>query len=286
MGMYLVSTSDKLRIKTDAGANVDVHAWWTDFSSGSIAIGRLNTPISTATTTDVVASPGSGVERHVKTVSVRNKDTSKACAITVIHTDGTTAVELMRVNLSPGFALEFAEDEGWIVTDQYGMQQVAVDLVFAAQTTGDTRFFVLDKDVVNNCASADRMLSIPGLEFPVEAGTHTYFFRAVIIYTAAATTTGARFSIFGDAVWTTLMYQWEASLTTTSKTNGEGFTGYDSPSAANGSSAATGANFAIVEGFVVGTLQNATINVRVGSEVANSAITVKAGSFVHLQKMS
>lgn len=286
MGIYLVSTSDKLRVKTDVAASIHVHAWWADMSSGSPSVGRLNTAITTATTTDVVGSPGSGVERTVKFVSIRNKDAGKACAITVIHTDGTTAVEMLRVNLPPAYSMVFDEDDGWTVFNPYGTERFNVDLTFGSQATGDTRFFVLDHDVVNNSAPADKMLSIPGLEFPVEAGDHTYYFRAVIMYTSNATTTGARFSIFGDAVWTTLMYKWEASLTTTSKTTGEGFIGYDSPSAANGSTATTGSNIAIVEGFIDHTFQDATINVRVASEVASAAITVKAGSFVMLQKMS
>jgi hypothetical protein len=287
VGIYLASTSDKLSVKTDTTANVDVHAWWSDLASGSQSFGRLNTAISSAVTSDVVGSPGSGVTRSIKWISIRNRHATKVASVTVIHTDGTNAPEMIRANLSPGHSMIFDEDDGWTVFNSCcGSELVSVDYMYGAQVAGETRFTVLDADVSNACATADKMLSIPGLEFPVEAGIHTYYFRAVIFYTAAATATGARFSIFGDAVWTTLMYKWESSLTTTTKTNGEGFIGYDSPSAASGSSAATGSNVAIVEGFVVSSFLDATIKARVASEVAGSAIGAKAGSHIMWQKMS
>lgn len=287
MGVHLTSTSDLVRVVTDVAVTVDVHASWADVTSSATTPGRTNTLISTATTTTVVASPAASTYRTLKTLTVRNRGTTLACNVTVVHSDGTNIPELIKVNLSPGDTLCYDEHRGWFVRDQaYGRDLVVVDRVAGAQVTGDLRVVTLDRDVVNNCATADQLLSVPGLQFPVEAGGHRYYFRAVIMYTSDATTTGARWSIFGDSVQTTMIYKWEASLTTTTKTNGEGFTGYDSPSAANGSTAATGSNIAIVEGFIDTTRQDSTISIRCGSEVAGAAITAKAGSFILWQRMS
>lgn len=55
----LASTSDKLQVVTDvAGSDIRVHASWVDLNGTTVTPGRTNTPgITTATTTDVVASP-------------------------------------------------------------------------------------------------------------------------------------------------------------------------------------------------------------------------------------
>lgn len=287
MGIYLTTTSDLVRVVTDVAVNVDVHASWVDWTSSSTTPGRTNTLITTATTTTVVSSPAASTYRTVKTLVIRNRSTTTAVNIAVVHSDGTNVPELIRVQLSPGDAACYDEHRGWVTRDQlYGRELNVSDDVATTPAVGDTRISVLDRDITNSCATADQMQTITGLQFPVSAGGCTYYFRAVIMYTSAATTTGARFSIFGESVQVTLMYKWEASLTTTTKTNGEGFTGYDSPSAANGSTAATGANIAIVEGFVVTTRQDSYIGARMGSEVAGSAITAKAGSFILWQRMS
>jgi len=54
---------------------------------------------------------------------------------------------------------------------------------------------------------------------------------------------------------------------------------YDNPAASNATSAATGGNIAIIEGFIRPSA-NGTLIARFASEVANSAITAKAGSIV------
>lgn len=111
--LLLTSTSDKLRLTTDQAVAVDVHASYVDYATGTVTPARLNTAISTATTTDVVAAPGASTQRNVKTVHVRNKDTTTTVNVTAIHTDGTTPVELVKVGLSPGEALEYIEGVGW-----------------------------------------------------------------------------------------------------------------------------------------------------------------------------
>ena len=122
--LLLTSTSDKIQVITGtAGASVDVHASWVDNSSGTITPGRSNVVgIATATTTDVVASPGSGVQRNVKSLFITNTSSSTTTQVTVIHTDGTNVSDLMGVSLMPGENLTFSETGMWTHFDTNGAQ--------------------------------------------------------------------------------------------------------------------------------------------------------------------
>src|SRR5262245_21720512 len=114
--LLLVSTSDKIQVITGQAITTDVHASYVDFDgSASVTPGRKNTAITTATTTDVVAAPGSGVYRNVKTLLIRNKHATSSVDVTVQHTDGTTTAELHKVTLAPQQALEYVEDVGFFV---------------------------------------------------------------------------------------------------------------------------------------------------------------------------
>jgi hypothetical protein len=112
--LLLVSTSDKIRLTTGSAGDVDVHASYVDNNAGTITPGRLNTgAIATATTTDIVAAPAASTIRNVKTLHIRNTHATVSNTVTVIHTDGTTAVELHKCTLQPGDALEYIEGVGF-----------------------------------------------------------------------------------------------------------------------------------------------------------------------------
>lgn len=115
--LLLTSTSDKIRLTTSASCTIDVHASYSDYASGTITPGRLNTAITTATTTDVVASPAASTVRNVKTLTIRNKHATDPVTVTVIHTDGTTAVEVYSAALAAGQQLIYQDDVGWVVTE-------------------------------------------------------------------------------------------------------------------------------------------------------------------------
>ncbi len=112
--LLLASTSDKIQVVTDTAANVDVHASYADYNGTVVSVDRKNTAIASATTTDVVTSPGSGVFRNVKTLIIRNRHASLSVLIVVKHTDGTTVAELESCTLAPGEELIFAEGIGWV----------------------------------------------------------------------------------------------------------------------------------------------------------------------------
>ncbi len=142
---------------------------------------------------------------------------------------------------------------------------------------GVMNIVVLSSDVVADDAVANTIEDVTGLSFAVTAG-ETYFFRFTFDYTAAATGTGARFSVNGPAA-TRLAYLSFPTLTTTSQSINHGLTSYDLPASATATSASTAGNIAIVQGYVTPSA-NGTVIGRVASEVSSSAITVKAGSIL------
>ena len=145
-----------------------------------------------------------------------------------------------------------------------------------AGANGGSQAVTITSDVVNNNAVANTIADVTGLSFPVVAGTR-YWFRFVIPYTAAATTTGSRWSVNGPAV-TAIHYRSEYTLTATSRTFNEGLTAYNLPAASNATSVVA-SNVAIVEG-IVHPSANGSVIARFASEVLSSAITAKAGATV------
>ena len=136
-------------------------------------------------------------------------------------------------------------------------------------------------DVVNNNVTANTIADVTGLSFAVSAGVR-YWFRFVIPYTAAATTTGSRWSINGPAN-TLLFYRSTYTLTATTETLNAAVTGYNLPATCNATSVAAG-NVAFIEGVVQPSVDG-TVIARFASEVTLSAITAKAGAMVDYQAL-
>ena len=121
--LILASTSDIVRVVTAQAAQIEVHASYVDWNGTAVTPGRTNTPhITTATTTTVVAAPGSGVQRNVKHLNVTNDHASASCTVTVEHFDGTTAIELMSFTLLPGENMIFGEEGRWAHRDANGAE--------------------------------------------------------------------------------------------------------------------------------------------------------------------
>lgn len=134
--ILLTSTSDLLRVITSAAVTVDVHASFVDMNGSTITPGRTNTAITTATTTTVVASPGASTYRTVKSVQIRNTHASSAVDITVVHTDGTTAVNVIKVTLAAGVALHYDEGNGFKLIEVTG-EIVVTDANFSVTGSAD-----------------------------------------------------------------------------------------------------------------------------------------------------
>jgi len=274
--ILLASTSDKIQIITSGTADIDVHASYVDLSGTTVTPALKNTQISSAATTDVVASPGASTQRTVKTLFIRNKHASNSNDITVLHTDGTITVQFIKVTLPAGYVLHYDEGAGFEILDSFGRSLQNSSNNGSGAAANALNLVVLNSDVINNNATANTIADVTGLSFSVTAG-EKYWFRATVQYTSAATGTGSRWAMNGPTG--TWRYKSEYSLTTTTLTINEGVAAADSPAGANATSAAAAANVAIVEGFFEATA-NGTVVVRFASEVSSSAITAKAGSIL------
>lgn len=279
--LLLASTSDLLRVVTSAAITTDVHASWIDVNGSTVTPGRTNTLISTATTTTVVGSPASSTFRTVKTLTIRNRHASTAQDVTVLHSDGTNIPELIKATLSAGDALHYDEHNGFTVRDLFGRIKRRSDTLFPAATPSFTTV-VLGSDQTNNNAVANTIADVTGLSFAVTNGNR-YWFRFLIQFATAATSTGSRWSINGPA-FSQLIYKSEYSLTTSSRTINEGLSAYDTPAASNATSANSVANIAWIEGFITPSADG-TVIARFASEVTASAVVAKAGSILHWQQV-
>lgn len=275
--LLLASISDLFELVTSSAANVDIVASYVDLSGSTVTPGRQATTIAAAATTTIVSSPAASTYRTVKTLHIRNRHASTSNTVTIRFNNGSS-FELISVALPAGYVLHYDEGAGFEILDSGGRSLQNTSDNGSGAAINSTNLVVLASDVTNNNATANTIADITGLSFSVTAGEE-YFFRFNIEYTAAATTTGARFSINGPSSPTKLIYSSRYSLTTTSETVNHGLSAYDSPAAANASSAATGANIAIVEGFIQPSA-NGTVIARFASEISSSAIVAKAGSLL------
>lgn len=115
--ILLTATTDKIDLITGTAADVDVHASWMDYASGTVTPGRTNTAITTATTTDIVAAPGASTQRNIKRLNIRNKDSADATDVTVRFNQNGTAFELHKVRLAPGDVLQYIDGVGWFIVE-------------------------------------------------------------------------------------------------------------------------------------------------------------------------
>lgn len=234
---------------------------------------KATTVLSNGTSSvTIVSVPSAGTYSLVDFLSYYNNDTGTQ---TITITMGS--VTLNKVILGPGERLEYAEGKGWSVLMDNGATKLTYSNGSNATTSG-LQIVTMGADVTNNNATANTLADVTGLSFAVTAFS-SYYFRFVVKYTAAATTTGSRWTINGPGSPAQMMYNSNYSLTTTSMTFNTGLTAYDLPSSSNGSSAATSGNIAIVEGFIVPSA-NGAVQLRFASEISSSAIIARAGSFV------
>lgn len=125
--LLMTGTSDLVQIVTAQAADIEVHASWLDVTGTPQVVtpGRTNTAsITTATTTTVVGSPAASTQRNVKRINITNNHASVACAVEVIHTDGTNPVEIIGVNLLPGENLILDATGAWHHRDANGGEYI------------------------------------------------------------------------------------------------------------------------------------------------------------------
>jgi hypothetical protein len=141
--MQLAAITDKFQIATSAAAATDVHVSFIEavIATGAMAgIGKQNTALSSAGTTDILSAPAASNARSVKKMFIRNKDASLSNDITVIFNQSGTSFEIIKQTLQPGETLSFVEGLGFVVnkvaTARSGMKNVSTaDQAIGASVT-------------------------------------------------------------------------------------------------------------------------------------------------------
>lgn len=122
--MLILTPTEKLQIKL-AGAvttnQLDVVSNYIDRTSANVTTSELqfDTVTNNTTAVDIVSSPGAGLKRIVKSISVFNADTANA-TITIQRVTGTgTRVEI-KVTLQTLERLGYEDGDGWYAVDANG----------------------------------------------------------------------------------------------------------------------------------------------------------------------
>lgn len=282
--MIILSTvNDNLQVVLGASVatnQLQCFTSWRDRTSTTYTADR--TVINTNDTTDVTiaAAPAASTQRIIDFISIYNTDTANAEVTIKFDVSGTEYV-LFKTVLATGEKLEYQEGQGFKVIANSGAVKQSINQ--GNNTVGqDLSAVVLGSDVINNNAIANTIQNVTGLSFSVTANK-TYYFKFIIPYDSAATTTGSRWSIDGPAAPTFLCYSSEYSLAATTTTSNANLTGYDLPAASNATSSSTPNCRAIIIGMIKPSV-NGTVIARFASEVSASAITAKAGAVVYYQE--
>lgn len=275
--LILTETTDNLQVVLGGAVTtnqLNCLTSWRDITTTGFAPGRTVTNTNSTTDVNLVPAPAASTQRVVDFVSVYNADTVTATVTVKFDANGTEYV-LFKATLATTERIEYTDAKGWQVYNNLGAVKTSINQGSNSISSGLNNT-VLASDVTNNNAVANSIADVTGLSFPVSNG-NTYYFQFVIQYTSAATNTGSRWSISGPGG--TMRYRSQYSLTTTSQTVNEGLIAHDTPAASNATSAATGGNIALIEGFYTASADGSVV-ARFASEVTSSAIIAKAGSLV------
>lgn len=280
--MVLSTTTDKIDIVLGGSvADNQLRCISTHTDVNTKSVGRTVTLTNNTTDVTLVPAPSANRIRQVDYISVYNQDTANA-SVTIKYDANGTEYTMWTGVLGAGERLEYVPSEGWNTYTNQGSFKSTISQGNNAISSSLSQV-VLGSDVTNNNGTANTIADVTGLSFSVTAG-NIYYFRFIIRYTSAATTTGSRWSVNGPGSPTFLTYKSEYSLTATSLTFNGGLTSYDLPAASNATSATTAGNIAIVEGFIQPSA-NGTVIARFASEIASSAIVAKAGSVCYYQQI-
>jgi hypothetical protein len=273
--IVLVNNSDTLNISLGNAVTANqmqCFSSWRDITSTTYVAGRNAVYSNNTSYANIVSAPAASTQRVIDFMSVFNKDTASN-TVNIVFNDGSTLYDLCSVILAPNERLEYAEGEGFTSYDATGA-------VKNSSSISGLQMVVLTSDVTNNNATANTIADITGMSFPVISGG-TYYFKFIINYTSAITTTGSRWAISGPT-FTSVNYSSRYTLTATTETVNYSLA-YNMPAAANATSLTVG-NTAIIEGIVKPSANGNVIG-RFASKIANSAITAKAGSVLYWQKI-
>jgi hypothetical protein len=121
--LVLASTTHVLRVVSSSTSALDVYAAYIDSTIPTPPGGNQLTKITTATTTTVLAAPGSNVLRNVTSLSIENVG-GTSNTVTVQVFDGTNAYQLESATLAAGERLRFQDGIGFGVKDSQARDRV------------------------------------------------------------------------------------------------------------------------------------------------------------------
>lgn len=288
--IVLTETTDNLQVVLGGAVATNqlrCMASWRDITASAYTPGRTLTNTNSTTDVNVVPAPGASTQRVVDFLSIYNADTAAATVTLKLDANGTE-YEVFKATIGVAERIEYAEGTGFKVYNNLGAQKGSNNEGSHA-ISNTMSATVLSADRTNNNATPNTIADVTGLSFSVTTGT--YWFRFVIWYTAAATTTGSRWTINGPA--NTLMgyrvsYGLSAAATAgtdvMTEVNLATFDGLAASNASSPTQTAGQANVAIIEG-IISPSADGTVVARFASEISNSAIVAKAGSVVYYQKV-
>lgn len=124
MLILLQASADKISVITSTAAALDVFASFADTDStmlisSNVINGNNPVAITSAATTDIVSTPGTGLARNLKFLSLYNKDASLSDDVTVQLNRSATLTVLFKCTLLVGERLVFSEGN-WFHYDANG----------------------------------------------------------------------------------------------------------------------------------------------------------------------
>ena len=281
--IILTTTTDALQIKLEGAittSELPALSMYRDSSASDFVPGRSLVTTNGSTDVSFVPSPGASTYRIIDFICVTNIDTVSH-VITIKYDANGTEFILKELSLGVGESLEYSNDSGWRVYGNNGAVKTSLNQG-TSPAISTLNVAIQPTDVVNNNAVANTIADVTGLSFPVISGNR-YYFKFIIDFTSAASTTGSRWAISGPSL-TRLTMVSNYTLAATTQTLNSGVVAYDTPAAANATSIVAG-NLAILEGYIQCSADGYVI-ARFASEVSSSAITAKAGSMVQWLQIS
>lgn len=283
----ITGTSELIRFNLNGAHTTNpVEAFFTGRNIASSGITPINFGVNSngSSYVSLVTSPALGEQKELHSATFFNLDTTSK-TVTVEFFDGTNGFVLFQATLAPNEALCYDNNNGWRVFATSGAVKNSINQGANAPNSTGMTAVILASDVTNNNAVANTIQDVTGLQAAFLSGK-TYYFKFIIWYTAAATTTGSRWGVnasAGTAAGLSMISEY--SLTTTTSTRNANVQAFDSPAGSNATSAATGNNMCIMEGYFRPTA-DCNFIARFASEVAASAIVAKAGSVLYYQQLA
>jgi len=281
--MIVLTPTDSIQIAIISGspsAFPQCVAAWRDITQTPTYVAGRSTATLSASATTLIAAPAANTQRVIDFLSICSRGPTVLDVEIRMVVSGANFI-IWRGVIGGRERIEYENGKGFTVLTEGGLIKT-LQSVSLTTVANDMNIATLASDVINDNATANTMQDVTGLLFPVVAG-EMYWFRFDILYEAAATTTGSRWSIGGPASPTRLVYGSEYSLAAATTTRNANVIDYDLPAAANASSGSATSNRAVIEG-VIQPSSSGDVIARFASEVANSAITAKAGSRVLWQR--